>query len=300
MSSLAAEVGEGNPECILCGPEDGVSMRFVKNGHAIYRCLACGLMFVYPQPSSEELVQLYDIDYFKRGNKYLTGDGAKTESLTFDQDAQKLEVVKVHKSAGRLLDVGCAMGGFLSLARREGFEVQGVEVSEFCARYVKEHHGIDVHNGDLLSARFHASTFDIVTMWDVLEHLSNPQGAVSDAYRVLRPGGFLCVSTGDSGSACARIMARLWHLLTPPQHLFYFTKKSLVKCLTRSGFKVQDLSHRGKRAKLGFILFKARETFGPIVEPLQLLTRALKLDSLALHVNLYDILTCVAQKTDSN
>jgi len=68
----------------------------------------------------------------------------------------------------------------------------------------------------------------------------------------------------------------------------------------RSGFKVKNLSCPGKRAKLRFILFKAREAFGPLVAPLQLLTRALKLDSFAVHVNLYDILTCVAQKADSN
>jgi SAM-dependent methyltransferase len=300
MNNPAAEVTEGNPECILCGREGDVGMRFVKNGHPIYRCLTCGLMFVFPQPSSEELVQLYDSDYYRRGDKYLIGDEAKTESLTCDEDAQKLKVVKTYKSAGRLLDVGCAMGGFLSLARREGFDVQGVEVSEFCAQYVKKHHDIDVHNGDLLSAQFHANMFDVVTMWDVLEHLGDPQGAVSEAYRIIRPGGFLCVSTGDSGSVCARIMAKLWHLLTPPQHLFYFTKKSLQKCLVRSSFKVKNLSCPGKQSKLGFILFKAREAFGPLVAPLQFLTRALNLDSFAVHVNLYDIVTCVAQKADSN
>ena len=300
MNNLAAEVTERNPGCMLCGPEGDVCIRFVKNGHTIYRCLACGLMFVFPQPSSEELVQLYDIDYYKRGNKYLIGDEANAQSLTFDEDAQKLKIVKAYKSTGRLLDVGCAMGGFLSLARQEDFDVQGIEVSEFCARHVKEHHGIDVYNGDLLSAQFHSNTFDVVTMWDVLEHLGDPRGAVSEAHRVLRPGGFLCVSTGDIGSVCARIMAGLWHLLTPPQHLFYFTKKSVEKCLARSGFRVKDLSYRGKHAKLGFILFKAREIFGPLVVPLQLLTRALKLNSFTVHVNLYDIITCVAQKADSN
>jgi len=289
---------QDKPVCMLCGPKGNVTLKFVKDGYNIFSCSECGLMFVFPRPLSEELLAVYDIDYYRRGNKYLTSEGSETQSPSLASDAQRIEIIKKYRTSGKLLDVGCAMGGFLTLGRQEGFEVHGVEVSEVCVAHVKEQFGIHVHKGDLPSVRLSSNAYEIVCMWDVLEHLSEPSETLSEAHRILRPGGLLFVSTGDSGSLYARIMARLWHLLTPPQHLFFFTRKSLAMALSQNGFVVRDFLCPGKYVNVDFLFLKARETFGSLVKPLQFVARALGVGPRKLYINLYDIMTCIAQKAE--
>jgi SAM-dependent methyltransferase len=287
-----------SPErCPGCGNEKPPSLRFVKDGFSIYRCSDCRLLFVYPQPSEDEILAIYGPDYFRRGNKYSLEPGASPSNPNLENDRTRMRLVKRHKSSGRLLDVGCAMGDFLALARNEGFEVTGVEVASSAADYVRRELGIEVHNCDLSTAGLPASSFDIITLWDVIEHLSDPHPTVREAFRLLRPGGVLLASTGDAGALYARIMRKYWHLLTPPQHLFFHSRKSLETLLRIHGFSVREFQSVGKKATLGFILFKARETFGVSVAPLPFLIRFLRLESLPLYLNLHDIMTCVAYKS---
>ena len=200
--------------CPICRHGGNVSFRFLKNGYNIYRCDDCNLLFVYPQPSPDELLRIYDDTYFKRGNKYLTANEAESRNRNLDNDMQKINIIKKYKESGVLLDVGCAMGDFLYLARQEGFEVAGVEISTSCTDYVKNKLGIDVHGGDLLSAQLPSSTYDVVTLWDVIEHLRNPLETLNETYRIMRPEGILCLSTGDIDLFYARIMGRFSYLLT--------------------------------------------------------------------------------------
>ena len=283
--------------CPGCGSQRPASLQFIKDGYSIYRCGDCGLQFVHPQPSVEEILAIYGPDYFRRGNKYSLETGVPTSNPNLENDRTRMRLVKRHKSSGRLLDVGCAMGDFLALARDEGFEVTGVEVASSAADHVRDKLGIEVHNCDLPTAGLPPSSFDIITLWDVIEHLTNPHPTLREAFRLLRPGGVLLASTGDAGALFARIMGKYWHLLTPPQHLFFHSRKSLETLLESHGFSVQEFQAIGKRATLGFILFKARETFGVSVAPLHFLIRLLHLESLPLYLNLHDIMTCIAYKS---
>lgn len=296
MSERRLKCSQNSLSCPICGYDGNVSSRFLKNGYNIYRCDDCNLMFVHPQPSRDELLRIYDNSYFWRGNKYLKMNKTESRSRNLDNDKQKINIIKKYKETGRLLDVGCAMGGFLYLARQEGFDVTGVEVSTFCTNFIKNKLGIEVHNVDLLSARLPSGTYDVVTLWDVIEHLRNPVETVNEIHRILRPGGILCFSTGDVNSFYARIMGRFWHLLTPPQHLFYFTPKSIRKMLDRCGFVVNQITHPGKYATCDFILFKARETFGVVVNPFQMIAGLFSFGSAKIYVNIHDIMTCVAEK----
>jgi len=282
--------------CPVCGHKDEVSERFKKWGYSILRCSGCSLMFVYPQPSKSELLELYSGDYFLRGGKYAAVGEGGGENPSRQNDLAKLEVVGWYKSKGRLLDVGCAFGEFMKLAQEKGYDVSGVETSEAAAGYAKETLGLEVFNCELQSADLGSQEYDLITMWDVLEHVGNPVATLSEVSRLLRPGGTVIISTGDSSSKWARLTGGYWHLLTPPQHLFFFNPVSLTKVLEMNGLFKREIVYMGKKAALNFILFKARESFGPIVWPLALLAKVTGLERHQIIVNLRDIMTCVAEK----
>ncbi len=253
-------------------------------------------MFVHPCPPSEDLYRIYDEQYFGRGNKYFGSPQTDCRSHNSANEDRRAALVKAHKSGGRLLDVGCATGGFLQAAARAGFAVQGIEISDFCVDYVKTHSTFDVFKGNLVSARFPEQSYDGVTLWDVLEHLRNPREVLDEIHRILRPGGILCLSTGDHASFLARVTGRFWHLLTPPQHLFFFSRRSVRILLEQHGFIVRQIVYAGRTTTLDFVLFKGRESFGKIVKPIQAAARLLKVGSVNLYVNTRDIMTCVAEK----
>ena len=261
MNSINNIESSAVPDCPIClrGRAGGLCYR--KNGYCIYRCPSCGLMFVYPRLSPEDLSAIYDAGYFMRGDKYALVEKTGIDP-NFKNDLKKIETIHQYRKNGRLLDIGCAKGGFLKAAKDKGFEVQGVEISDYAACYARDTLGVLVENCSLTEADFPADHFDVVTMWDVLEHLHNPGETLMEVNRILKKGGHIFITTGDAGSSWARLTGRFWQLLTPPQHLFFFNKKSLEHILAANGFSVRVMTYQGKFVTIGFALFKAFETFG--------------------------------------
>ena len=272
-----------------------VSFRYEKNGLGIYKNNDTGLHFVHPQPSSDEIAAIYNKDYFAKGNKYAPSvKGIERPQLV--NDKRRIKMIKHHVSSGRLLDVGCAKGDFLGVAKDSGFEVSGVEVSEYAALEAKEKYGIPVEIGTLEQARFEEASFDIITLWDVIEHLPNPHDTISYVSRFLKPGGFFFVSTGDISSMYARTIGKHWHLMTPPEHLFFFTPDSISALLEEHGLIAKKFHYPGKTACLDFIFFKLQQSIGAPGRFLQRANAKLGLGGKQLYVNLFDIMSCVAQK----
>lgn len=290
----------GMPSCPLGGSADRVRFKFSKDGFTIYENVGTGLLFVHPLPSQQELNLIYSADYFSRGRKYTPPAGDRTSDPQLRNDLRKLGLVRKHSAGKAMLDVGSAMGGFMKVASNEGFNVEGVEVSEFGAQYTRAQLGLKVHCSSLRDASLPAEQFDVVTMWDVIEHLRDPKENIAEVARILRPGGTCFITTGDVSSFYARTLGKRWHLLTPPQHLFYFTPKSLSHVLEQQGLIVKEILWSGKHASLDFVLFKLGETCGAIASPLRRLAQTLGLASRELYVNLADIMTVVAEKRPSH
>lgn len=297
MTNTAQGDNAEAPSCRVCGTAAPAVYRRTVRGFRLYGCSDCGAVFVHPQPSTDELLAIYTADYFSRGGKYMPTSVAAEANR--QNDLSKIRLVSRYVSSGRVLDVGCGMGGFLEVAREAGYAVAGVEVSEAAAKHVRATINIEVAHSDLPAAGFPPESFDVISLWDVLEHLPAPDATLQQAYRLLRPGGYLFATTGDIASFWARLMGRYWQLLTPPQHLFFFTPVSLQRMINRHGFHTTEILHTGKRATVEFILFKARETFGPLVAPLQALARFVGAGRWSVYVNLRDIMTCVARRPPS-
>ena len=281
--------------CPLCSGRF-TRLHVIKNSYPIHQCHNCELLFVHPQPSNEELRELYSAAYFSRGNKYAAALDP-THDPNWLNDECKVDLVRRWCSGGALLDVGCALGGFLAVAKEHGFQVEGVEIAEYAAEQARSRVQVKVTASDIYSAQLAAEGYDVVTMWDVIEHLTDPHLALEKIRRALRPKGYVFFSTGDVSSVWARLAGKRWQLLTPPQHLYFFSQRSVSDLLSRHGFSVKQINYQGKWVTAAFVSFKAQESLGSIVKPLSIAIRFLGLQNVKVKINLGDIMTVAAQKS---
>ena len=180
------------------------------------------------------------------------------DDSNFDNARRKLSWVRCFKPQGRLLDVGANFGHFAAVAR-DTYEVAGIEPSSVATRWAHEHLGLDLVTGSVHDARPElAHHFDVVTMWDVFEHLTDPEDALGIIRRYLKPGGVLFVSTPDTGSLVARLMRRHWHHLDLAQHVALFGRANLKTVLTRQGFRLRAVRSASHRYRTSYIVERTR------------------------------------------
>jgi Glycosyltransferases involved in cell wall biogenesis len=155
-----------------------------------------------------------------------------------------LEMLKKFKKRGRLLDVGCATGFLLDEARIAGWEVSGVELSEWAVGYAKNKFHIDtIFHGVLKNARYPDNYFDAIIMKDSIEHLTDPKGALVEMRRILKSDGIICVNTPNINSLTGRILKAKWWGVKQ-SHLYYFSRKTLCEMLESAGFNaIKAKSH---------------------------------------------------------
>ncbi len=229
--------GADHQQCGLCGSTSGENFLEIDD-YRLIQCLGCGLIYTSPLPPNLEVetmsTNLYDSDEYK--NMYF--QARERLSIRFKKTLNKIEQ---YKKKGRLLDVGCSYGFFLEMAR-DRWEVLGVETSQKCSRYAQDQLGIDVFTGHLSQANFPDQHFDVITMWDVLEHIPSPKSTLDEAARVLKDQGLLFIQCPNIHSLMARLTKyRHWAWLCVPDHLFQFSPGSLKMLLGRSDFKVLSI-----------------------------------------------------------
>jgi SAM-dependent methyltransferase len=163
----------------------------------------------------------------------------------------------------RVLDVGAAGGSFLAEARKRGYEPFGCEPSEWMCRFASEHYGLDVQPGTLDDVKREDGSLDLLTMWDVLEHTTDPLAVLQKAHRLLAPGGVLALTVPDYGSWAARAMGKRWVFLLTV-HLYYFTRKTLPALLRRAGFEPLWSRPHLQTLELGYVAMRAQPYLGPL------------------------------------
>jgi SAM-dependent methyltransferase len=286
------EIQKTGVTCPLCAAPARFFMR--KSNCDIYACSACRLAFVSPLPDSTEI---YGQDYFAgaaRGFGYVNYDSDKAPMVpTFQKYLHAIEVLVPKRAA--LLDVGAATGFFVSMAIQFGFEARGIEISAYAAQQARQR-GLPVTTGTLADLPL-SEPFDVITMLDVIEHVRDPRREVLRASDLLRERGVLIITTLDAGSLHARLMGRRWHLIMPPEHLYYFNRMNLRALLEDAGFEVLHVSRVGKRFTLPYI-FKTLHVWQRIAlwKRLSRLCSKGPLARLALPINLHDGMFVVARK----
>jgi cyclopropane fatty-acyl-phospholipid synthase-like methyltransferase len=171
--------------------------------------------------------------------------------LTFRHHLRQIERI-TGPAAGRcLLDVGAYIGVFVEVAAAAGWRAHGVEPSEWAAAEARRR-GLDVRVGTLATVGWPAASFDVMTMWDVIEHFVDPATELDRARQLLRPGGWLVVHTMDIDAPIARLMGRRWPWLMD-MHLYYFSARTLSRMLTEHGYEVVWQGAQGRYLRLGYL-----------------------------------------------
>jgi SAM-dependent methyltransferase len=215
------------------------------------------MLYVNPRPEEKETRELYQTEsYFQNENILLYGyhDYIREEPLLrelFQRRIKKLEALKPEK--GRLLDVGCAAGFFLDVARSHGWMTRGVELSAFASRYARERFGLNVFTGTLVEAKFPDASFDAVVMDDVIEHVPEPIAMLQEVNRVLGADGILTLNTPNAGGLLRKIMRRRWFHFKE-DHLFYFSHETIERTLESAGFRVLAIKPSGKVVTFEYLI----------------------------------------------
>jgi SAM-dependent methyltransferase len=245
--------------CPSCGRDTVHDFRFKKNGSDIYQCANCGLGRA--EVANFEPDRYYTADYFEgaRSDGYADYPGA--ESVLRQEFAKTVEFVRRFRPSGRLLELGCAYGFFLQEAQ-EHYITIGVELAASAAEHCRRK-GLNVLHGAIeRSILDQVGQHDVIVMLDVIEHLPDPLAALELCADHLNPGGIIVITTGDFGSVAAKISGRAWRLMTPPQHLWYFTTNSISRLAERTGLLVEHVDHPWKLVPASLILFQLRRMAG--------------------------------------
>jgi 2-polyprenyl-3-methyl-5-hydroxy-6-metoxy-1,4-benzoquinol methylase len=228
-TSAKIEAGSNLRPCPLCG-----SQKFRPVFEPIKKCRGCGFCLV--NPLGEFRGEKETEEYFL--NDYLPLHLANRENSLAERRAHINAIGQyVHlPHHPRHLDVGCAMGSMLEEAKAAGWDPTGVETSELAARYAAEHSGCPVHAGTLQRAAFESESFDVVTLMDVIEHVSEPVDLMDEIYRILRPGGVVFILTPNFASFFVWLYGPKAYGVWPDQHVLYFQPSAMAKLLRKAGF----------------------------------------------------------------
>jgi SAM-dependent methyltransferase len=242
----------GTLVCRICGSDAIGGMpfgyRFRDKWLGAVRCRDCGIIFLDPQPTDDDFRAMYAREYFE-GDFRCGHEGSYFDDATLQKlsDDSMVKRIQSYKPSGRLLEIGCAGGVFLDLARRAGFRVRGVEFSADAAQFARDKFALDVHTGDLASARFADDSFDVIFMGDVLEHIPDPRSTIAEIRRVLAPGGLLVVLCpmqtntiySRTGFFAYRLLRRKATVNLPPYHVFEYRVRSMKRLVEGAGLRVQ-------------------------------------------------------------
>lgn len=249
-------------KCNLCGSENNSilyksNIRIKKpsveeftstvNEYATYnnivKCNDCGLVFMNPR--DENVNSLYqdvvDKEYINSWNE---------REKTFKNH---ISWIKKYKKNGNLLDIGCYAGIFPYVAKKSGFEVTGIEPSMWAAEYAGNKTKSKIYQGSWKDVSFKEGSFDIITIWDVIEHLEDPLGCLKISHKWLKRDGLLTVTTHDISSILARMMGGKYPWLMR-FHLYHFSPKTLTEMIKKAGFTDVKTTYYSKVFSLKYLL----------------------------------------------
>jgi 2-polyprenyl-3-methyl-5-hydroxy-6-metoxy-1,4-benzoquinol methylase len=300
LSAEALEHTVPIDRCQLCGGGER-DLKFRDGPFSVFTCRGCGLVYVSPRLQGDVLKEVYNEEYWKSDNPKMRGyaDYAREAALYLKTFEKRMALVQRHLPAqARVLDVGCAAGYFLRVLKGRGHDVHGVELSTAIAKEAVAALGADrVHIGTLDDAvqamDYQPASFDLITLWDVIEHVPEPQAVLRRIRELIKPEGRLLLETQNVASRWARLLGPRWHHYKHHEHLYHFTPATITRLLADCGFRVREIgsAYAGKYVSFGFLSERAGRLGtipGLLAKPFGLLKGA------NLYVNPHDEIIVVA------
>jgi SAM-dependent methyltransferase len=291
MKASQTPGAKGSPDlaraCPACGRATEHALRFRVNGCDILQCRGCGLGRT--ETSGFDPAAYYTADYFSGRHCDGYSDYLGAEPVLRREFKHSVDFIRNYRSGGKLLELGCAYGFFLMEARRY-FEVAGIELAAAAAAHGRRA-GLNVLQGvaDEASLR-QLGHADVIVLFDVIEHLPQPRETLALCRQYLNPGGIIVITTGDFGSWAARLMGAKWRLMTPPQHLWFFTQDSMRSMAAGLGLSVEHVDHPWKVVPASLIAFQLRRMLGLGAAGVATASR------IGIPVNLFDAMRIVLRK----
>ena len=216
-----------------------LSDRFSGDEFQLVLCSSCGHIYLNPRPSPDELGDYYPASYEQ--HQVIDLNDQTLNRAEFQASKILIDFVEMHHSKrGKLLDVGCANGIFLQTAKIRGWDVNGVELIENAARIARERYGLNIHLGTIEDANFPPKSFDVITFWDVMEHLPSPTKAMIRCHELLKPGGIVIFTAPNLNSFDRYLFAKHWIGWEVPRHFHFLTPKLVSELLSITDFSFID------------------------------------------------------------
>ena len=277
-------------KCILCGCTEW-EMLF----EGVVKCPHCGYVAADLSMNEDQVHGLYNRSYFFGGEyaDYIKEKKSLQKNFRLRMKALKnfLDPLR-HR---RLFEIGCAYGFFLDIARGHFDDVQGIDITEEGIHHARKRLGLDVTHGDFIKHDFGGRKFDVVCLWDTVEHLHNPVLYLEKISKHVDRGGLIALTTGDIGSINARLRKEKWRLFHPPTHLHYFSKKTIGEMLNHHGFEILYHKYCGSYRSfenMAYNVLVLRQKGSALYS----LLRKARVTGFHIYLNLYDIMYVIARK----
>jgi SAM-dependent methyltransferase len=232
-------------KCPLCRSESKRDHFAAEHGgHTVRlaKCGDCGLVYIDPAPTPKSLSEFYNSVYLTPDYRKVDGasipDPKREFYATFQVMEAHVDDIEAYKTPpGRLLDVGCSYGAFLLEAATRGWSVTGVEPFADAAVFARDNTGMSVFQGEFLAVTLPSEYFDVITMYEVLEHVANPAAVLMKALEIARPGGILVITAPNADSPAALTCCGGWVGLKFPTHLQFFNFITTRNVLSAVGWE---------------------------------------------------------------
>lgn len=291
--------------CGVCG-ETKSSFHLKDGEFTVNRCSNCGTYWVTPRLHSEDLNEVYQEQYWNSDSPQSMGYDSYFDKVhLYEKSFQRKEssfkshLAKMNPTK-RILDIGCSNGVFLRVMEKRGWKGVGVDISKSAIEQAVHHNkgtNLEFRCGYLHEVTSPDEKFDLVTMWDVIEHVEDPMKLLRDINQLLDKNGYLVLETQNMHSMFARMLKRKWHHYKHHEHIYHFNRKALKYMLNNTGFEIGKMStlHAGKFVEFGFIAERSQRVSSRLA---RMLAKFRFLRDKALYVNPHDEFIVVARKKD--
>ncbi|MCA9771373.1 MAG: class I SAM-dependent methyltransferase [Myxococcales bacterium] len=252
-----------NVGCYLCGADAATPM-YGRAPYQVVRCNRCGFVYTTPRLNLAGRNAMYDEAYWRSDSPKDMGYAAyfTERDLYVETFRRRLKgfVNRFVQGPGRVLDIGCAAGFSLEAFREADWDVWGVEVSKSASDFARDEMRLPhIFTGDLGDAGLEPASFDVITMWEVIEHVEDPIATMAKARALLKPDGWFFLSTQNVNAAFPDLVGGQWHHFKYEEHIYHFSPPTIRRALDLAGFEMRHLQARGagKLVTIDFIVERA-------------------------------------------